>query len=77
MPATSDRSRGTLGSMTALRTILAALSEIFAPDGMILRMRFRTTLDMVVTTAITLLAVLLAVGYQVIGRWARRAGWVD
>jgi transcriptional regulator GlxA family with amidase domain len=63
--------------MTALRTILSAFADAMAPDGMILRMRFRTTLDMLVTTAITVLAVVLAVGYQVIGRWARRAGWVD
>ena len=63
--------------MTALRTLLMAISDAMAPDGRFLRMRFRTRLDMLVTAFVTLLAVVLAVGYQVIGRWARRTGWVD
>lgn len=63
--------------MTALRTLLSAISEVMVPDERILRMRFRTTLDMLVTAGITILAIVLAVGYQVLGRWARRAGWVD
>ena len=29
------------------------------------------------TTGITILAVTLAVGYQVLGRWARRSGRID
>ena len=63
--------------MTALRTLFSAISEVMVPDEMVMRMRFRTTLDMLVTSGIAVLAVMLAVGYQVIGRWARRAGWVD
>ena len=63
--------------MSALRSLISAFADAMTPDGMILRMRFRTSIDLLVTTAITVLAVVLAVGYQVIGRWARRAGWVD
>ena len=63
--------------MTVLRTILSAFTETMAPDGQMMHMRLRTTLDLLVTTAITILAVVLAVGYQVVGRWARRSGGVD
>lgn len=63
--------------MSALRTILSALAEGMTPDGTMVRMRFRTTLDMLVTLVVAALAVVLAIGYQVVGRWARRAGWVD
>lgn len=63
--------------MTALRTILSGFTEAMAPDGTMMRMRFRTTLDLLVTVAIAILAVALAVGYQVAGPLARRAGWVD
>lgn len=63
--------------MTALRSLFSAITDGMTPDGMIIRMRFRTTLDMLLTTAITILAVVLAVGYPVIGRVARRVGWVD
>jgi hypothetical protein len=58
--------------MNALRTILSALGESIAPDGTMAKMRVRTTLDMLLTLAVTLLAVALTVGYQVFGRWARR-----
>ena len=47
------------------------------PDTTMARMRFRTTLDVLVTLGVTVLAVGLAVGYQVIGRWARRSGSPD
>jgi hypothetical protein len=63
--------------MTALRSFLSAFLDGLAPDGDILRMRFRTKLDSLITLLVTLLAVALAIGYQVVGRWARRAGWVD
>jgi hypothetical protein len=58
--------------MNALRTILSALGESMAPDGTMAKMRVRTTLDMLLTLAVTVLAVALTVGYQVFGRWARR-----
>jgi hypothetical protein len=32
------------------------------------------TLDLLVTLGVTFLAVGLAVGYQLVGRWARRGG---
>ena len=47
------------------------------PDGTMVRMRIRTTLDMVLTLAVTALAVGLIVGYQVVGRWARRSDSPD
>jgi hypothetical protein len=63
--------------MSALRTIFSAMADSMTPDGMIARMRFRTTLDMLVTLVVTALAVALAVGYQAVGRWARRSGASD
>lgn len=63
--------------MTALRTLFSAVADAMTPDGMILRMRFRTTLDLLVTAVVTVLAIGLAIGFQVVGRWARRSGWVD
>ena len=63
--------------MSVIQGILSAISNVMAPDGAILRMRFRTRIDALVTLLVTILAVGLAIGYQVIGRWARRAGWVD
>jgi hypothetical protein len=63
--------------MSAPRTILSAVTEAMTPDGTMAKMRFRTTLDMLVTLVVAALAVVLVIGYQVLGRWARRAGWVD
>ena len=63
--------------MSALRTVFSALADSMTPDGTMTRMRLRTSIDMLVTLVVTVLAVVLAVGYQLIGRWARRAGWVD
>ncbi len=60
--------------MSALRTIISAVADSMAPDGTLVRMRFRTTLDTLVTLAVAVLAVGLAVGYQLVGRWARRSG---
>lgn len=60
--------------MTALRTIFSAVFEAMAPDGTMTRMRARTSLDLIVTVVVTLLAMVLAIGYQVVGRWARRSG---
>ena len=58
--------------MNAIGSLISAVFESFTPDGTMARMRFRATLDMVLTLGITLLAVALTVGYQVFGRWARR-----
>lgn len=63
--------------MSALRTILSAVIESMTPGGPLMRMRFRTTLDMLVTLSVAVLAVVLTVGYQVVGRWARRIDPVD
>lgn len=58
--------------MSALRTVFAAIFEAMAPDGTMARLRARGLLDTVTTLVVMLLAVVLAVGYQVFGRWARR-----
>lgn len=58
--------------MSAVRTIISAVMDSMTSDGV--RMRSRTTLDTVVTLAVAVLAVVLAVGYQLVGRWARRSG---
>ena len=58
--------------MNAVRTLFVAIFEAMSPDGSMARMRARTSLDTVTTFVVTLLAVVLAVGYQVFGRWARR-----
>jgi hypothetical protein len=63
--------------MSAFRTIFSAVSDSMTPDGTIVRMRVRTTVDMVLTLAITVLAVGLTVGYQVVGRWVRRSDSSD
>ena len=63
--------------MNALRTVLSAVADSMTPDGTLARIRFRTTLDMLVTFAVMLLAIALAIGYQVIGPLARRMGWFD
>lgn len=69
LPALPWHTRG----VNAITTLLAAIADSFTPDGTMARMRFRTSLDMVLTLLVTLLAVGLAVGYQVFGRWARRS----
>jgi hypothetical protein len=58
--------------MNALGSVIAAVADSFMPDGTTARLRFRATLDMLLTLLITLLAVALTVGYQLFGRWARR-----
>lgn len=58
--------------MHALGSLIAAVADSFMPDGTTARLRFRASLDMVLTFLITLLAIGLTVGYQVFGRWARR-----
>jgi hypothetical protein len=63
--------------MSALRSVFTALADSMTPDGTMAKMRFRTTLDMLVTFVVAVLAVALAIGYQVIGPLARRFGWID
>jgi hypothetical protein len=63
--------------MSALRSFFSAVAESMTPNTTMARMRLRTTLDVLLTLGVTLLAVGLAVGYQVIGRWARRSGSPD
>ena len=44
------------------------------PLGGLWRLRARVTLDLLITLAVTILALGLAVGYQLVGRWSRRSG---
>jgi len=57
--------------MSALRTILSGLAGAMAPDGTMTRIRLRTTLDMLLTLGVTVFAVVITIGYQVLGRRAR------
>jgi hypothetical protein len=41
------------------------------------RLGFSMTLDWLRAMAIVMLALVLAVGFQVLRHWARRSGWVD
>jgi hypothetical protein len=52
--------------MRALRTILGGIAEGMTPDGTMVRNRARLTLESLITSAVTILAVGLAVGYQVL-----------
>jgi hypothetical protein len=63
---------GTLMSMNALRAILLGVGESMTPDGTMVKNRMRITADMLVTMAVMVLAIVLAVGYQVLGRWGNR-----
>ena len=53
-------------SMRALRTILGGIFEAMTPDGTMTRNRLRLSLDHLLTFVVTLLAVVLAVSYQVV-----------
>jgi len=50
------------------------IGSLFRPIGSLWRLRARVTLDMLVTLGVTAFAIGLAVGYQLVGRWARRSG---
>ena len=52
--------------MSALRTILGGLAEGMTPDGTMVRNRMRIRLDMLVTVVVGILAIALAVVYQVV-----------
>jgi hypothetical protein len=58
---------------TLIRTFVDIIVEIYRPDTTLARNRFEVSLDMVKALFITLLAVVLTVGYQVVRLWARRA----
>ena len=44
------------------------------PVSSLWRLRVRISLDLLVTLAVTALAIGLAVAYQLVGRWSRRDG---
>lgn len=58
--------------MSAFRGVLMGIADSLTPDGTMTRNRARVTLDMVLTIVIALMAVALAIGYQVLGRWGPR-----
>lgn len=58
--------------MSAIIAIVGAIAETLTPDGTMVKVRARMTVDMLVTLLTALLAVVLVVGYQVLGRWGHR-----
>lgn len=58
--------------MSALRGVLLGVRDSLVPDGTITRNRARVTLDMLLTLGIAILAIVLVVGYQALGRWGPR-----
>jgi hypothetical protein len=58
--------------MSPLKQVAGAVAESMTPDSTIHRVRFRITLDRLLTLAITVLAITLVIGYQVLLRWGER-----
>jgi hypothetical protein len=52
--------------MGALRSIMAGFGDLMTPDSTLLRVRFRARLDLFLTLVISLMAIGLGVGYQVL-----------
>jgi hypothetical protein len=50
--------------MSAVRSILLGLGEAMAPDGTLMRVRFRAQLDVLITLLLATVAVGLAIAYQ-------------
>jgi hypothetical protein len=63
--------------MSVGRKLLQALAETVSADNEVFRRRLGIRLDQVVALVLTALAVLLAIGYQVLGRWPHRPGARD
>ena len=57
--------------MRVMSAILSAIGEILVPRDDMEQIRFRVA--NLITLLVTAVMVLLAVGYQVFGRWARRS----
>ena len=60
--------------MARTRIARGPASVVVRPLGSLWRLRARVTLDLLVTLAVTLIAIGLAAGYQLVGRWSRRSG---
>jgi hypothetical protein len=67
------RGRGTLVVMSDLKRSVLTTTEAALPRGRVMRLRVRLTVDLVVTAAITLLAVGASLGYQLMRLWASRS----
>ena len=61
--------------MSLLRTILGGVAEGMAPDPTMASLRFRHGIEMVLTILAAILAVILAIGYQVFLRVPR--SWLE
>ena len=55
-------------AMSIIRAAVVEAAEAAAPRGDYLRVRFRISLDMILTFGIAILAIGLIVGYQVLSR---------
>jgi hypothetical protein len=60
--------------MARSRIAKGPTAVVVRPLGSLWRLRARVTLDLLVTLAVTVVAIALALGYQLVGRWARRGG---
>jgi hypothetical protein len=58
--------------MSPIKRVIGGVAGAAAPDDTMVRVRFRTSLDALLTLAIAMLAIVLAVGYQVLSRWGDR-----
>jgi hypothetical protein len=54
--------------------VVRPIRTLYRPLGSLWRLRARVTLDLLTTLAVTIVAIALAAGYQIVGRWARRSG---
>ncbi|MFV2063793.1 MAG: hypothetical protein ACC726_09820 [Chloroflexota bacterium] len=54
--------------MSTVRTAVVTTAAAAAPRGALIRLRWKISLDMLVTLLVTILAVGLIVGYQVLSR---------
>jgi hypothetical protein len=60
--------------MARSRLARGPAAAVIRPLSSLWRLRARITLDLLVTLGVTILAVGLAAGYQLVGRWTRRSG---
>ena len=58
--------------MGILSAIAARIGGVLVPDGTVMRNQAKNTADRLVILGVTLLAIGLAIGYQVLGRWGHR-----
>lgn len=58
--------------MSALRGVFLGIVDVLSPDATTIRNRTRITADALLTVGLTVLALVMVVGYQALGRWGPR-----